>query len=109
MEDNLWSFLYVICCFATAMIDYHMSGSGLEAIFAFMFAPFFWAYWLLTYKINITIIKETFAFFLKQIIFALRNKFSVYLSYMKTIKNNYYIISTSGKSLLGGSLSGLLG
>ena len=57
--------LYLIFCVATAMIAYHITHDECDAILAFLFAPLYWVYWLVTHQINLTIIKETFAFFLK--------------------------------------------
>jgi hypothetical protein len=63
--NKLGGILYLIFSVATAMIEYTISNSGLDAFWAFIFTPFFWIYWLVTHEINLTIIKETFAFFLK--------------------------------------------
>jgi len=62
---KLGELIYLILCIMTAMIDYHLYHSIFLAILAFFFAPIVWIYWLITQQINISIIKDTFTFFLK--------------------------------------------
>jgi hypothetical protein len=49
----------------TAMIGYHMHGSIFWAIMDFIFWPIVWAKWLILQEVNLTIIKDTFSFFLQ--------------------------------------------
>jgi hypothetical protein len=64
---NVLYFLFAIC---TAMIGYHYnthinSVSPLFfAIMDFFFAPFAWLKWLICQQVNLSLIKETFSFFL---------------------------------------------
>ena len=63
--NKLYSFVYTICAVITAMIGYTMYHELLIAIICGIFAPITCAYWLITHQINLSIIKETFSFFLK--------------------------------------------
>ena len=56
--------LYFIIAVATAMIGYHIHGNGLYAVFNFIAWPISWVYWLICHDVNMTVIKETFQFFL---------------------------------------------
>ncbi len=56
--------LYVIIAVATAVIGYHIHGNGLYAVINFITWPISWVYWLICHDVNITVIKETFQFFL---------------------------------------------
>jgi len=56
--------LYFIFAIATAMIGHAIHHSLFWSIVDFFFAPFAWAKWLICQEINLTIIKETFSFFL---------------------------------------------
>lgn len=62
---TLIKFLYPIFALITAMVGYHIHGSIGYAITDFFFWPIAWAYWLITHNVNLTVIKETFAFLLK--------------------------------------------
>ena len=55
----------VIFTLPTAMIGYHIHGSVFWAIIDFIFWPLAWAKWLILQQVNLTIIKETFSFFLQ--------------------------------------------
>jgi hypothetical protein len=59
------SVVYSIICIATAMINYHMYHNLFYAILSFILTPITWIYWLITQQINLTIIQDTFSFFLK--------------------------------------------
>jgi hypothetical protein len=59
------SFLYLICCLITSMIGYHIHGSIFWAIMDWIFMPIAWIKWLIFQEVNLTIIRETFSFFLK--------------------------------------------
>ena len=58
------SFLYTLFAIATAMIGYHIHHSIFFAIINGIFAPFAWIIWLICHDVNLTIIKETFSWFL---------------------------------------------
>ncbi len=57
--------LYPIFAFCTAMIGYTIYSSVGWSILDFLFAPFAWMKWLVMHQVNITIIKETFSFFIQ--------------------------------------------
>ncbi len=59
---ELLSFIFCIC---TAMVGYKIHGSGFWAVVDFIFAPFAWAKWLIMQQVNMSIIRDTFSFFLK--------------------------------------------
>lgn len=50
---------------ATAMIGHHIHGGFWWTLFDWIFAPFVLVKWLICHDVNITIIKETFNFFLQ--------------------------------------------
>ncbi len=64
-KNKMKDMIYFIFCVATAMIGYNIHKSLLWSIFDFLFAPFVWAKWLIMQQVNLSIIKETFSFFLK--------------------------------------------
>jgi len=49
----------------TAMIGYHIHSSIFWAVMDFFFFPLAWIKWLVMHQVNLSIIKETFSFFLK--------------------------------------------
>lgn len=55
---------YTIFCLVTSMIGYTIHDSVFWAIVDFFFAPLAWAKWLILHEVNLTIIKQTFSFFL---------------------------------------------
>jgi len=57
--------LYFVISFLTAMIGYHIHGSLFWSFIDFCFAPFVWCKWIFFHEVNLTILKETFGFFLK--------------------------------------------
>lgn len=59
------SLLYTLFCVATAMIGYTTHHSIGWSIIDFIFTPLVWFYWLVTHGVNLTIIKETFSFFMQ--------------------------------------------
>ena len=70
MSDNsnssgIGRFIYLILAVATAMIGYTIHSSIFWAIMDFFFMPFAWIKWLVFQEVNLTIIKETFSFFLQ--------------------------------------------
>lgn len=62
---SVGGFSFIPFAVATAMVGYHIHGSMFWAICDFFFSPFAWAKWMIMGQVNITIIKETFSFFLK--------------------------------------------
>lgn len=64
-SSSFGQFLYLIVCVATAMIGYHIHNSLGWAIMDFLFTPIAWVKWLICHDVNLTIIRETFTFFLK--------------------------------------------
>lgn len=55
----------IIFTLPTAMIGYHIHGSVFWSIVDFIFWPIAWAKWLILQEVNLTIIKETFQFFIQ--------------------------------------------
>lgn len=68
MNENNNTFtqlIYLIISIMTGMIRYHMSPDLFWAIVDALFFPLVWIKWLICAEINLTIIKETFSFFMK--------------------------------------------
>jgi hypothetical protein len=70
MEDKkitikVFNFPYILFQLPTAMIGYTIHNSFGWAIMDFIFAPLAWCKWLIMQEVNMSIIKETFNFFLK--------------------------------------------
>ena len=66
MKNNkLTEMIYSLICLATAMIGYQIHGSLFWSIIDFIFTPIVWCKWLIMHQVNISIVKETFNFFLK--------------------------------------------
>jgi hypothetical protein len=59
------SVFYTIFCVATAMVGYTIHHNYIFSFFNFLFAPISWIFWLLGHDVNLSIIKETFSFFLR--------------------------------------------
>jgi hypothetical protein len=57
--------LYVIIAVLTAMIGYNIHHNAFYALVNFIVWPISWIYWLVCHDVNLTVIKETFAFFLQ--------------------------------------------
>lgn len=57
--------LHLVLGTATAMIGYRIHSSIFWAVVDFFFYPLAWIKWLVMHQVNLSIIKETFAFFLK--------------------------------------------
>lgn len=55
--------LYTIIAIFTAVIGYHIHGSIFWTIMDFWAWPIAWIKWLICHDVNISVIKETFAFF----------------------------------------------
>ena len=62
---RLSELMYTMFCLATAMLGYYRHGSVFWAIVDFVLAPLVWCKWLLFHQINVSIIKNTFAFFMQ--------------------------------------------
>jgi hypothetical protein len=70
MEDKkvtikVFNFPYILFQLPTAMIGYQIHSSVFWAIMDFLFWPLVWCKWLIMQEVNMSIIKETFNFFLK--------------------------------------------
>lgn len=63
--DGFYGTLYTIFAVCTAMIGFHRHASMFWAIVDFFLAPIAWIKWLVMHQVNLTAIKETFAFFLQ--------------------------------------------
>lgn len=57
------SIFYTIVAIFTAIIGHAIHGSVFWAIVDFFFWPFAWLKWLILQEVNMTIIKDAFAFF----------------------------------------------
>ena len=55
--------LYLIITIGTAMIGYHIHGSIFWSVMDWLFWPIAWFKWLVCHEVNMTVIRETFAFF----------------------------------------------
>ena len=62
---KLFNFPYVLFQLPTAMIRYTIHNSVFWTAMDFIFAPLAWCKWLIFQEVNMSIIKETFSFFLK--------------------------------------------
>ena len=58
------SFLYFVFSVATAMIGHTIHNSLFWSIMDFIFTPITWVKWLICHEVNMTLIHQTFAFFL---------------------------------------------
>jgi hypothetical protein len=70
MEDKkitikVFNFPHILLQLPTAMIGYTIHNSIGWAIMDFIFWPIAWCKWLIMQEVNMSIIKETFNFFLK--------------------------------------------
>lgn len=54
----------ILIAIATAIIGHHIHGSFFWSIVDFLFWPIAWIKWLICQEVSISIIKESFAFFL---------------------------------------------
>jgi len=59
------SFVWALICLATANIGMHIHGSIFWAIVDFFFAPLAWLKWFICQEVTLSIIKESFAWFLR--------------------------------------------
>ena len=50
---------------ATAVIGYHIHGSVFWSICDFLFWPWAWIKWMICQQVNVSLIKESFAFFFR--------------------------------------------
>lgn len=64
VENRISSFLYLICCLLTSMVGYQIHGSIFWSIMDWIFMPIAWIKWLVMHQVNMSIIRETFSFFL---------------------------------------------
>jgi hypothetical protein len=67
MENNKIRFdriIYTILSVMTAMVGYTIHHSIFWSIMDFLFTPLTWIKWLICQEVNLTIIKQTFQFFL---------------------------------------------
>ena len=53
-----------VIALATSVIGYHIHNSIFWAVMDFLFFPLAWLKWLLCHEVNMTIIKESFSWFL---------------------------------------------
>ena len=57
--------LYLLFCLFTAMVGKTIHGSLLWAVVNFVYAPLSWIKWMLCEEVNLTIIRQSFSFFLQ--------------------------------------------
>lgn len=57
--------IYTLISIATACIGYHIHSSIFWAVIDFFFWPLAWLKWLVCQEVSVSIIKETFSFFLQ--------------------------------------------
>jgi len=68
MNNNEWSIgrlLFIAVAIFTAIIGYHIHGSVFWTIMDWIFWPFAWLKWLLCQEVSMSVIKDSFAFFMK--------------------------------------------
>ena len=65
IPKSMKSLFYTAVAIATAMIGYHIHHSRFWAVMDFFFWPFAWIKWLILQQVDMSIIRETFAFFFK--------------------------------------------
>ena len=56
---------YTIIAVCTSMIGYNIHNSIFWAVVDFIFFPIVWIKWLICHEVTLSIIKDTFSFFLK--------------------------------------------
>ncbi len=54
----------LLCALCTAMIGHTIHHSVFWAIVDFLFWPLAWCKWLVCHEVNLTIVRQTFSFFL---------------------------------------------
>lgn len=64
-NNTIGGVLYTIFSIATAMIGYTIHGSIFFSIVDFFLPPLVWCKWLIFHEVNLTIISQTFSFFLQ--------------------------------------------
>jgi len=64
MNKSVCGVLYTIFSVCTAMVGYQIHNSLFWSIMDFFFTIFAWCKWLICHEVNMTIIKQTFSFFL---------------------------------------------
>lgn len=62
---EFFGLIYVIFDVCTAMIGHTIHHSVFWSVMDFFFSPIAWIKWLICQEVNMTIIRETFSFFLK--------------------------------------------
>lgn len=55
--------IYFLFSLATAIVGYHIHGSGFWAVFDFLF-PVVWLKWIIFHQVTLSIIKAAFASYL---------------------------------------------
>jgi hypothetical protein len=63
--NKFFGFLYLIFDVATAMVGNTIHGSTFWSIMDFLFAPLAWIKWLLYHEVSLSVLHQTFDFFLK--------------------------------------------
>jgi hypothetical protein len=61
---RIGSLIYTLTCLATAMIGHTIHHSLFWSIVDFFFTPLAWMKWLICHQVTLSIIKQTFNFFL---------------------------------------------
>ncbi len=59
---SFFQLIYFLICVATAMIGYQIHHSVFWSVINFIFTPISWLVWLVCHDVNLTLIKQTFAF-----------------------------------------------
>ncbi len=65
VKFKLPGFVYLFLALATAMIGHTIHHSFFWSIMDFCFWPIAWCKWLICQEVSLSIIKETFSFFLR--------------------------------------------
>ncbi len=61
---QIYGIFWLLAATATAMIGHTIHGGWFWTVMNFIFWPISWVKWLICHDINLTIIKQTFQFFL---------------------------------------------
>ena len=59
------SFLYLCFDLCTAMVGHTIHGGWFWCVMDFIFSPVAWFKWLIFHEVNVSILRETFGWFLK--------------------------------------------
>lgn len=65
MKETIGGLIWFIFDLITAMVGYRIHGSLFWSVMDFIFSPFAWMKWMILHEVNISLIRQTFSFFLQ--------------------------------------------